>query len=129
MTSAPSDALGQKAIEMARLHARGADLSKKVTDLAKKFGREVNRRPTKVSNLSRTVLNSKPSTEGAPSKGKSIPGGNGWCTMAPRTQESSRCAHLGSPEGEDSMDEPWQYGLRVPLDFDLRVINQQLGPE
>jgi site-specific recombinase XerC len=44
-----ADALGQKTIEMARHYARGADLSKKMEGVAKTFGREVNRRRTKVS--------------------------------------------------------------------------------
>jgi hypothetical protein len=39
-----ADALGQKTIEMARLYARAADLTRKMTGVAKKFGREVNRR-------------------------------------------------------------------------------------
>jgi hypothetical protein len=44
------DALGQTTIEMASLYARGVDLTKKMTGVANKFGREV-----KVSNLSRRV--------------------------------------------------------------------------
>jgi len=68
-----ADALGQKTIEMARLYARGADLTKKMTGVAKKFGREVNRRRTKVSNL-------KPSADGRPSKDKSIQDDNGGRT-------------------------------------------------
>jgi integrase len=52
-----ADALGQKTIEMARHYARGADLSKKMEGVAKKFGREVNRRRTKLSNLSAKVSN------------------------------------------------------------------------
>ena len=68
-----ADALGQKTIEMARLYTRGADLAKKITGVAKKFGREVNRRRTKVSNL-------KPSADGRPSKDKSIQDDNGGRT-------------------------------------------------
>jgi hypothetical protein len=51
------DALGQKTIEMARHYARGADLSKKMEGVAKTFGREVNRRRTKASNLIPKVSN------------------------------------------------------------------------
>jgi integrase len=43
-------ALGQKTIEMARHYAKGADLTKKMTGVAKTFGRELNNRRTKVSN-------------------------------------------------------------------------------
>jgi hypothetical protein len=50
-----ADALGQKTIEMARLYARGASLAKKMTGVARKFGREVNRRRTKVSTPSREL--------------------------------------------------------------------------
>jgi Phage integrase family len=75
-----ADALGQKTIEMARLYARGADLTKKMTGVAKKFGREVNRRRTKVSNLSRRVSNLKRSADGQSSKGKSIQDDNGGRT-------------------------------------------------
>jgi hypothetical protein len=39
------------ACAMARLYARGADLTKKMSGVAKTLGREVNRRRTKVSNL------------------------------------------------------------------------------
>lgn len=52
-----ADALGQKTIEMARHYARGADLTEKMRDVARKFGREVNRRRTKVSNLPGKVSN------------------------------------------------------------------------
>jgi integrase len=52
-----ADALGQKTIEMARHYARGADLSRKMEGVAKEFGREVNRRRTKVSNLVAKVSN------------------------------------------------------------------------
>jgi hypothetical protein len=52
-----ADALGQKTIEMARHYARGADLTKKMDGVAKKFGREVNRRRTKVSNLAGKASN------------------------------------------------------------------------
>jgi hypothetical protein len=52
-----ADALGQKTIEMARHYARGADLTKKMSGVAKTLGREMNRRRTKVSNLSRKVSN------------------------------------------------------------------------
>jgi len=48
-----ADALGQRTIEMARLYARGADLTRKMGDVAKKFGQEVNRRRTKLSNRSK----------------------------------------------------------------------------
>ncbi len=75
-----ADALGQKTIEMARLYARGADLTKKMTGVAKKFGREVNRRRTKVSNLSRRVSNLKRSADRRSSKGKSIQDDNGGRT-------------------------------------------------
>jgi len=67
-----ADALGQKTIEMARLYARGADLTRKMTGVAKKFGREVNRRRTKVSNLSSKVSNLKPTADGRSSKDQSI---------------------------------------------------------
>jgi len=50
---------------MARLY----DLTKRMTGIARKFGREVNRRRTKVSNLSRRVSNLKPSGKGRASKG------------------------------------------------------------
>ena len=46
-----ADALGQRTIEMARHYAKGADLTEKMRDVAKKFEREVNRRRTNVSNL------------------------------------------------------------------------------
>jgi hypothetical protein len=36
---------------MARHYARGADLTNKMTGVAKTFGREVNKRRTKASNL------------------------------------------------------------------------------
>ena len=75
-----ADALGQKTIEMARLYARGADLTKKMTGVAKKFGREVNRRRTKVSNLSRKVSNLKASTDGRPPKAKQNQRHNGGRT-------------------------------------------------
>jgi len=52
-----ADALGQKTIEMARLYARGADLTKKMQGVAKEFEREANRRRTKVPNLARKVSN------------------------------------------------------------------------
>lgn len=52
-----ADALGQRTIEMARHYAKGADLTKKMRGVAKKFEREVNRRRTKVSNLSAKVSN------------------------------------------------------------------------
>ena len=48
-----ADALGQKTIEMARHYARGADLSKKMEGVPKTFGREVKRRRTKVSKVSK----------------------------------------------------------------------------
>jgi hypothetical protein len=32
--------MGQKTIEMARLYTRGGDLTRKMSDVAKKFGRE-----------------------------------------------------------------------------------------
>jgi hypothetical protein len=67
-----ADALGQKTIEMARLYAHGADLTKKMTGVAKRFGREVNRRRTKVSNLSAKVSNLKASDDRRRSKDKSI---------------------------------------------------------
>jgi hypothetical protein len=75
-----ADALGQKTIEMARLYARGADLTKKMTGVAKKFGREVNRRRTKLSNLSAKVSNLKASPDRRPSKDESIQGDNGGRT-------------------------------------------------
>jgi integrase len=52
-----ADALGQRTIEMARHYSRGADLTKKMSGVAKKFEREVNRRRTKVSNLAAKVSN------------------------------------------------------------------------
>jgi integrase len=52
-----ADALGQRTIEMARLYARGADLTRKMEDVSKKFGQEVNRRRTKVSNRANKVSN------------------------------------------------------------------------
>lgn len=52
-----ADALGQRTIEMARLYSKGADLTIKMRDVAKKFEREVNRRRTKVSNLAPKVSN------------------------------------------------------------------------
>jgi hypothetical protein len=52
-----ADALGQRTIEMARHYAKGADLTKKMRGVAKKFEREVNRRRTKVSNLAAKVPN------------------------------------------------------------------------
>jgi integrase-like protein len=52
-----ADALGQRTIEMARHYAKGADLTEKMRGVAKKFGREMNRRRTKVSNLSEKVSN------------------------------------------------------------------------
>jgi integrase len=52
-----ADALGQRTIEMARHYAKGADLTKKMRGVAKKFEREVNRRRTKVSNLAAKVSN------------------------------------------------------------------------
>lgn len=52
-----ADALGQRTIEMARHYAKGADLTIKMRDVAKKFEREVNRRRTKVSNLAAPVSN------------------------------------------------------------------------
>src|SRR5712664_2112005 len=75
-----ADALGQKTIEMARLYARGADLTKKMTGVAKKFGREVNRRRTKLSNLSAKVSNLKASPDRRPPKDESIQGDNGGRT-------------------------------------------------
>src|SRR5882762_6598782 len=75
-----ADALGQKTIEMARLYARGADLTRKMTDAAKKFGREVNRRRTKVSNLSAKVSNLMGSADGRSSKHESIQQDNGGRT-------------------------------------------------
>jgi hypothetical protein len=66
-----ADALGQKTIEMARLYARGADLTKKMSGVAKTLGRELNRRRTKVSNLSRNVSNRKASADGRSSKHQS----------------------------------------------------------
>ena len=42
---------------MARHYAKGADLSRKMAGVAKTFGREVNRRQTKVSNRARKVSN------------------------------------------------------------------------
>jgi integrase len=44
-----ADALGQKTIEMARHYARGADLTRKMTGVAKKFEREVSRRHAKLA--------------------------------------------------------------------------------
>jgi hypothetical protein len=67
-----ADALGQKSIEMARLYARGADLTKKMSDVAKTLGREMNRRRTKVSNLSRKVSNLEVSADERSSKHQSI---------------------------------------------------------
>ncbi|HUI14259.1 MAG TPA: tyrosine-type recombinase/integrase, partial [Xanthobacteraceae bacterium] len=60
-----ADALGQRTIEMARHYAKGADLTKKMRGVAKKFEREVNRRRTKVSNLAVEVsnLDTDPSSE------------------------------------------------------------------
>ncbi|MGH7917997.1 MAG: tyrosine-type recombinase/integrase [Candidatus Binataceae bacterium] len=58
-----ADALGQRTIEMARHYAKGADLIIKMRDVAKKFGREVNRRRTKVSNLAQKVSNLDPKRE------------------------------------------------------------------
>jgi integrase len=52
-----ADALGQRTIEMARHYAKGADLTEKMRGVAKGFEREVNRRRTKVSNLSEKVSN------------------------------------------------------------------------
>ena len=49
---------------MARHYAKGADLTKKMTAVAKKFGREVNRRRTKVSNPQRKVSNLSMAAEG-----------------------------------------------------------------
>ena len=59
-----ADALGQRTIEMARHYANGADLTIKMRDVAKKFGRKVNRRRTKVSNFPEKVSNFDPTTEG-----------------------------------------------------------------
>jgi hypothetical protein len=67
-----ADALGQKTIEMARHYARGADLTKKMSGVAKTLGREMNRRRTKVSNLSRKVSNLNPSADARSSKNQSI---------------------------------------------------------
>ena len=58
-----ADARGQKTIEMARHYARGANLSRKMEGVARKFGREVNRRRTKVSNLAGKVSNLTPAGE------------------------------------------------------------------
>jgi hypothetical protein len=58
-----ADALGQRTIEMARLYARGADLTRKMESVSKKFGREVNRRRTKVSNQPEKVSNLKASSK------------------------------------------------------------------
>jgi hypothetical protein len=69
-----ADALGQKTIEMARLYARGANLTKKMSGVAKTLGREMNRHRTKVSNLSRNVSNRKASADGRSSKHQS----NSW---------------------------------------------------
>ena len=52
-----ADALGQRTIEMARHYSKGADLTEKMRGVAKQFEREVNRRRTKVSNLSAKVSN------------------------------------------------------------------------
>ncbi len=52
-----ADALGQRTIEMARHYAKGADLTDKMRGVAKKFEREMNKRRTKVSNLSKKVSN------------------------------------------------------------------------
>jgi integrase len=52
-----ADALGQKTIEMARHYAKGADLKPKMRNVAEAFEAEVNRRRTKVSNLSEKVSN------------------------------------------------------------------------
>lgn len=54
-----ADALGQKTIEMARHYAKGADLTNKMRDVAKKFGREVNKRRTKLSNPAAKLSNSR----------------------------------------------------------------------
>jgi hypothetical protein len=60
------------ACAMARLYARGADLTKKMSGVAKTLGREVNRRRTKVSNLSRKVSNLNPSADARSSKNQWI---------------------------------------------------------
>ncbi len=52
-----ADALGQRTIEMARHYAKGADLAEKMRSVAERFEREVNRRRTKVSNLTEKVSN------------------------------------------------------------------------
>ena len=52
-----ADALGQRTIGMARHYSKGADLTEKMRGVAKGFEREVNRRRTKVSNLSEKVSN------------------------------------------------------------------------
>ena len=75
-----ADALGQKTIEMARHYAKGADLSKKMEGVAKKFGREVNRRRTKVSNLTGGVSNLAHARDGANEKVKHDLGDNGGRT-------------------------------------------------
>ena len=69
-----ADALGQRTIEMARHYAKGADLTIKMRDVAKKFEREVNRRRTKVSNLPGKVSNLGAKTEGSEMKFLGISG-------------------------------------------------------
>jgi hypothetical protein len=92
------DALGQKTIEMTRHYARGADLVKKMTGVAQKFGRGVNRRRTKVSNPPTKMSNLKALTEGRPSKEQEIQwddGGRTSCSIIVAFQfVSRRCGRI-----------------------------------
>src|SRR6266481_6141023 len=90
---------------MARLYAaRGAGLNKKMTGGAKKSGREVNSRRTKLSDLSAKVSNLKPSARGRSSEDKSIQRDNGGRTrtrtldpvIRSRSRSRPRRPHGGS---------------------------------
>lgn len=59
-----ADALGQRTIEMARHYSKGADLTEKMRGVAETFEREVNKRRTKVSNLSEESSNLSPHRRG-----------------------------------------------------------------